>query len=72
MARSSQAKMRVLLKFSTETPFEKIQIFEQAVRKFVLARPREWANFSGFRVTQIHADKGFVGTYRVGTWRPTF
>ena len=62
MARSPNASAYIYLKFSTSVPFEKIQIFEQAVRQFVKARPREWGNFSAFRATQILADLGYIGT----------
>lgn len=62
MARSPNAFVYINLKFSTSIPFEKIQIFEQALRQFVKARPREWNNFSSFRATQIVADLGYTGT----------
>jgi hypothetical protein len=72
MARSPRAVLCVYLKFSTDTLFDKIQILEQAVRKFVIARPREWAKFVGFRATQVQADLGFIGTcnrsIRRGNW----
>lgn len=47
MARSPNAILYIYLKFSTSVPYDRIQIFEQALRQFVKARPREWANFSG-------------------------
>jgi hypothetical protein len=62
MARSPNANIVIPLKFSTSAPFEKIQIFEQTVREFVLARPREWIKLSGFRAKQIFADLGYIGT----------
>jgi small-conductance mechanosensitive channel len=41
MARSKKAILYVYNKFSTDTPFDKIQLFEDALRKFIKARPRE-------------------------------
>jgi len=61
LARSPKAFVYIYLKFSTEVEYEKIQIFEQALRKFVRARPREWANFICFRATLIQADQGYIG-----------
>ena len=62
MARSPNGVIYIYLKFSTSVPYERIQIFEQALREFVKARPREWADFSGFRATQVLADLGYIGT----------
>ena len=44
MARSPQALIHILLKFSTNEPYEKIQILEQAIRKFVMARRKSTRN----------------------------
>jgi hypothetical protein len=66
MARSPNASISVPLKFSTSAPYEKIQIFEQALHDFVLARPREWTKLSGFRAKQILADLGYIGTNSFG------
>ena len=63
MARSPKANVYIYLKFSTSIPYERIQIFEQALREFVKARPREWANFSGFRATKVLADLAYIGEY---------
>lgn len=63
MARSPNAFVYVPLKFSTEVPFEKIRIFEQALRQFVQDRPREWVILAGFRATEILADQGYIGTF---------
>lgn len=41
MARSRKAIISIYNKYSTETPFERVQLFEEALRKFVKARPRE-------------------------------
>jgi hypothetical protein len=66
MARSPKAIPCIYLKFSTSVPYGKIQIFEQALREFVKARPREWADFQGFRATEVLADLGYIGTNRCG------
>ena len=50
------------MKFGTAVPYEKIQIFEKAIREFIKSRPREWANFTGFRATKLLADLGYIGT----------
>jgi hypothetical protein len=39
-------------------------MFQHILREFVQARPREWANFAGFRATQVVADLGYIGKYR--------
>jgi hypothetical protein len=62
MARSPKALIYVYLKFATDVPHEKIQIFEKALREFVKSRPREWANITGFRAQQVAADLGYIGT----------
>jgi hypothetical protein len=62
MARSPKATIYVYIKFSTDVPYERIQIFEKALREFVKSRPREWANFNGFRATKVLADLGYIGT----------
>ncbi len=62
MARSPNAQVFVFFKFSVEVEYEKVEVFQQALRKFVRARPREWANFAAFRPTKIMADLGYIGT----------
>lgn len=62
MARSPKANIYIYLKFSTDTPYERVQIFEKALREFIKSRPREWANFAGFRATKVWADLGYIGT----------
>jgi hypothetical protein len=62
MARSPHASISVAFKFSTREPFEKIQIFDNVLREFIKDRPREWSKFSGFRVSDVQSDLGFVGT----------
>ncbi|GAX27063.1 hypothetical protein FisN_9Lh385 [Fistulifera solaris] len=60
MARSPNAQVFVFFKFSVEVEYEKVEVFQQALRKFVRARPREWANFAAFRPTKIMADLGYI------------
>jgi len=57
--------MFVHIKFAVDTPLSKIQIFEEAVRKFVKSRPREWAQVLGFRPSNIMQEQGYVGTYLI-------
>jgi hypothetical protein len=63
MARSPNACVYIYVKFSTAVPYQSIKTFEQVLREFVLARPREWANFGGFRATHVVADLGYIGMY---------
>ena len=60
MAQSKDALICIYLKFSTNVPYERVQIFETALRAFIKERPREWANFAGFRCTQVAAEQGFI------------
>jgi hypothetical protein len=62
MARSPKALINIYLKFSTDVPYERVKIFEKALREFIKSRPREWANFTGFRATEVLADLGYIGT----------
>ena len=63
MARSPKAQVHIYLKFSTDVPYKRVQIFEKALREFIKSRPREWANFAGFRATKVWADLGYIGTF---------
>jgi Mechanosensitive ion channel len=60
MARSPKACVGIDLKFATDAPYERIKLYEQSLRDFVKARPREWANFNGFRAGTICADLGYI------------
>jgi hypothetical protein len=62
MARSQNASLLIYNKFPTEVSFDKVKIFEDAVREFVKSRPREWANFLGFRASKVMSDLGYIGT----------
>ena len=61
MGRSKKAILNIYNKFSTDVPFDKVQIFEEALRKFVRDRPREWASFAAFCATKVMSDLGYVG-----------
>lgn len=60
-ARSPNAVVSVLLKFSIDTEYEKIEIFRGAVEQYLKDRPREWLTFVGFRPTEVAPDKGYIG-----------
>ena len=60
MARSPKATISVPLKILADAPFERVKVFEQSLRDFIKARPREWANFNGFRAGTIHTDLGYI------------
>lgn len=59
-ARSPKAVLFVFLKFSVESSVNRIKVFEEAVRKYVKSKPREWISLNGFRPTRIEADLGYV------------
>ena len=65
MARSPNACVYVYLKFSTTIPYQSVKLFEHILRGFVQSRPREWANFTGFRATKVVADLGIIGMFRM-------
>jgi hypothetical protein len=62
MGRSKKALLYIFNKFATEVSYDKVKIFEDALRKFVRARPREWASFAAFRATKVMSDLGYIGT----------
>ena len=61
MARSPNGVLYVIFKFSTNVPYSKVKIFEQALRQFVKDRPRQWVSFGIFRATEVRADLGYIG-----------
>jgi small-conductance mechanosensitive channel len=50
-ARSPKSILYIYLKFGTDVPWAKIQVFEKALRAFVQSRPREWLGVLGFMTT---------------------
>jgi len=46
--------------FGIDIPYEKIQIFQNAVEDHIKARPREWIGMSGFRAFGISVDLGYI------------
>lgn len=67
MGRSKKALISIYNKFSTDVSFENVQIFEEALRKFVRDRPREWASFAAFRATKVMSDLGYIGKWLVSS-----
>jgi hypothetical protein len=63
MARSPNAIVYVYVKFATTVSYSTIQLFERMLREFIQSRPREWANFTGFRATRVVSDAGFIGKF---------
>jgi len=59
-ARSPKPVCYVAMKFGIETPYKKVEVFKNAVEKFVKNRPREWLGLTGFRCARIEADHGFI------------
>jgi small-conductance mechanosensitive channel len=60
MARSPNASLFITLRFAVDTPYGKIEVFEEALRKFVKSRPREWAQLVSFRAKDVMQDLGYV------------
>lgn len=58
-ARSPHAKLKVVLKFGIDVPYERIVIFKSAVEQYMKARPREWLQLVGFRASNVVVDRGF-------------
>jgi hypothetical protein len=58
--RSPQAWLYILLKFSVDVPYEKLQLFHSAVEQYIRNRPREWLSLNSFRATRVEADLGFI------------
>lgn len=62
-ARSPNPCVYVYVKFPIDTPLSKVEIFDEAIRKFVKSRPREWAQLLAFRVSVVAQELGYVGMY---------
>ena len=62
LERSTQAVVYINLKFGIDVPglVRKVDVLKNQVKEFVDARPREWVTMSGFRMTEIEADLGYV------------
>jgi small-conductance mechanosensitive channel len=60
MARSPNASLFITLRFAVDTPYSKIEIFEEALRKFVKSKPREWVQLVSFRANNMLQDLGYV------------
>ena len=64
-ARSHGPLIYINIKFGIDVPYAKIKIFEESVKSFVKARPREWLDCYPLRSSRVEADLGFV-EYVVG------
>jgi len=60
MKRSEKALLTIFLRFSVDTPFEKIVILKNAVEVYVKERPQEWISLAGFRSAVIQSDLGYI------------
>jgi hypothetical protein len=67
--RSPHAQIFVNMKFSIDTPFEKIVIFKAAVEQFLKDRPREWLAFVGFRPTEVAVERSFINYVTIAQHR---
>mmetsp|Transcript_14794 Transcript_14794/g.28022 ORF Transcript_14794/g.28022 Transcript_14794/m.28022 type:complete len:643 (-) Transcript_14794:87-2015(-) len=66
---SPHAWLYVFLKFPVSVSFEKLQLFQQGLEKYIKDRPREWLSFTQFRATRVEADNGFVEYIVLGQHR---
>ena len=48
------------LRFGIDVPYQKVETFRRAIEVFVKARPREWMNILGFRISSIEAERGYI------------
>ena len=66
--RSPKAIVYVYIKFGSDVSFDLVNIFHTAVKNFIKARPREWAQLNGFRVTRVEIEQNFI-EYVIGKQR---
>jgi len=59
-ARSPRAQLQFVIKFGIDVPHATIDEFQNELKAFVKSKPREWLAFTGFWLTNIEADQGFV------------
>ncbi|VEU37451.1 unnamed protein product [Pseudo-nitzschia multistriata] len=59
-ARSLPAYLYVTLRFGVDTSFEKLEIFREAVARFVHKRPREWGKLMDIKNCDVSTDKGYI------------
>lgn len=72
MTRSREAYLYILLKFSVDVAYERVEIFHNAIEKYVKNRPREWLNLNSFRATRVEAAQGFIEYIVVGQHRESW
>ena len=58
--RSPKAIVYVYIKFGSDVSFDLVNIFHTAVKNFIKARPREWAQLNGFRATRVEIEQNFI------------
>ena len=59
-SRSLPALLYVTLRFGIDVTYEQLEVFKEALNRYVVARPREWARLWDVRNTAVSADQGFV------------
>lgn len=59
-ARSPRATLNFKMKFGITVSTETVEEFKQELIAYVKLKPREWFDFSAFRLIRIEADLGFV------------
>lgn len=59
-ARSPRATLNFKMKFGITVSTETVEEFKQELMEYVKSKPREWFDFSAFRLIRIEADLGFV------------
>lgn len=63
MQRSKKASVFIDLKFGIDVSNTQVDALTKLVQEFVSSRPREWVSMSSFRMSEIHADLGYVHEY---------
>ena len=71
-ARSPHAQIFVNMKFAIDTPYEKIEIFKQAIEQYLKDRPREWLAFVAFRPTEATVEQGYINYVTIAQHRSSW
>jgi hypothetical protein len=58
--RSPKAIIYVYLKFGVDVGLTTIGVFKKTIEEYVKNRPREWLQLSGFRMTRVDAELGYM------------
>lgn len=59
-ARSDPAFIYVLLRFGIDVTYGQLEIFKEALTRYVEARPRDWTKLWCLRALDVKADEGYV------------